>query len=147
MTNTASLTDTLKTILADSFQLYVLSLNVHWNVTGPLFAAVHQLSEAVYLDLATANDTLAERLRALSVKAPASLAAFSSLGSVQNVSETASAADMLAALIAGINTNISSLKAGLTAASEAGDDVTAGLLTDRLSVMEKNRWMLSALAE
>lgn len=77
--------EALKPVLAESVQLYVLTQNVHWNVTGPMFQAVHSLTEAQYLELAPAIDEIAERIRTLRHKAPASLKAFASLAALQTV--------------------------------------------------------------
>ena len=147
MTGTLKTTELLKTILAENVQLYALTQNVHWNVTGPLFQPVHALTEEHYTDLATATDDIAERIRALGSKAPASLQAFEDLGSIKNISEDAKATDMLEALIAGNQTLASRLKSGIAAATDGEDDVTAGLLTDRLTAHEKAIWMYRAMLE
>jgi starvation-inducible DNA-binding protein len=49
--------------LSDNFVLYVKTLNYHWNVTGPEFIQIHLLLESQYLELAEANDEIAERVR------------------------------------------------------------------------------------
>ncbi|NVJ69666.1 MAG: DNA starvation/stationary phase protection protein, partial [Alphaproteobacteria bacterium] len=65
----------LKPVLAETVQLYVLTQNVHWNVTGPLFQAVHTLTETQYTELAMAVDEIAERIRTLGEKAPGRMSA------------------------------------------------------------------------
>lgn len=155
MTKTLGLTDKnrtdiaeqLKKVLAESVQLYVLSWNVHWNVTGPLFASVHALTEEHYLELATAVDDIAERIRALGEKAPAGLGTFAKLGDIEDGDETANAATMIASLIKAHETLATTLRPLAAAAADAGDEVTAGLMADRLTVHEKAHWMLSALLD
>ncbi|WP_417450691.1 Dps family protein [Kordiimonas sp.] len=137
--------EALKPILAESVQLYVLTLNVHWNVTGPMFQGVHLLTEEQYLELAPAIDEIAERIRTLGQKAPASLGAFAKLGSIQDGDENADAQAMLKSLIAAQTQITGRIRPAIATAADAGDEVTAGLLTDRLTVHEKAQWMLRAM--
>ena len=53
----------LSKLLAESYTLYLKTHNYHWNVTGPMFHSLHLLFEQQYTELATAVDTIAERLR------------------------------------------------------------------------------------
>ncbi len=135
----------LKPVLAESFQLYVLTLNVHWNVTGPLFQAVHTLTEAQYLELATANDDIAERIRTLGEKAPGRMSVYMDLGAISEGDENASAEDMVQSLVDANKALADRIRPMIGEAAEAGDEVTAGLLTDRLTVHEKAGWMLRAM--
>lgn len=135
----------LKPVLAESFQLYVLTLNVHWNVTGPLFQAVHTLTEAQYLELATANDDIAERIRTLGEKAPGRMSVYMDLGTISEGDENASAEDMVRSLVNANKALADRIRPMIGEAAEAGDEVTAGLLTDRLTVHEKAGWMLRAM--
>jgi starvation-inducible DNA-binding protein len=63
--------DGLSRLLADTFTLYLKTHNFHWNVTGPMFRTLHVMFEEQYNELWTANDLIAERIRALGVFAPA----------------------------------------------------------------------------
>jgi len=139
----------LKPVLADSVQLYVLTQNVHWNVTGPLFQPVHALTEEQYTELAAAVDEIAERIRSLGSKAPATLKAYSELGSIKDLDENANAnanaETMVKALIEANETIANNIRPIVSDAADAGDEVTAGLLTDRLTVHEKAVWMLNAM--
>ena len=135
----------LKPVLAESVQLYVASLNVHWNVTGPLFQAVHALTEEQYLELAPAIDEIAERIRSLGHKAPGTMAQYMTLGSIDDSDENAIAEDMVRALKVGHNTIANRIRPLIATAGDASDEVTAGLLTDRLTVHEKAQWMLGAM--
>ena len=67
---TKKVTDSLKIVLADSYILYLKTQNYHWNVTGPNFHSLHSMFEEQYNDLFSAVDLIAERIRALGVKAP-----------------------------------------------------------------------------
>ena len=70
-----AIADKLAALLADSYTLYLKTHNFHWNVTGPQFNTLHEMFETQYTELATAIDEIAERIRALGVRAPGSYAA------------------------------------------------------------------------
>jgi starvation-inducible DNA-binding protein len=135
----------LKPVLAESVQLYVATQNVHWNVTGPLFQAVHVLTEEQYTELAPAVDEIAERIRTLGEKAPGTMAQYQSLGSIPEGDENASAENMIKALKKGHEIIAERIRPLISVAADAEDEVTAGLLTDRLTVHEKAQWMLRAM--
>ncbi len=137
--------DAMKPVLAETFQLYVATLNVHWNVTGPSFQPVHALTEEQYLELAPAIDDIAERIRALGHKAPATMKQYMATGSIADGDENASADQMVRALQQGHDQLANRIRPLIAQAADASDDVTAGLLTDRLTVHEKAQWMLGAM--
>jgi len=139
--------DALKPILAETVQLYMLTQNVHWNVTGPLFQSMHTLTEAQYTELALAVDEIAERIRMLGSKAPGGMAAYQKLGAIQDGDENASAEVMVQTLADAHAFLASHIRPIVTKAAAAGDEVTAGLLTDRLTAHEKAHWMLGAMIE
>jgi starvation-inducible DNA-binding protein len=62
----------LSRLLADSYTLYLKTHNYHWNVTGPQFNTLHTMFEGQYTELAIAVDQIAERIRALGIRAPGS---------------------------------------------------------------------------
>ena len=64
---------------ADSYTLYAKTLGVHWNVQGPSFYGLHNMTEAQYQELHEAADAIAERIRALGKLAPTGNAAFREL--------------------------------------------------------------------
>ena len=60
----------LSALLADSYTLYLMTHNFHWNVTGPLFNTLHVMFMTQYTEEWTALDDIAERIRALGHNAP-----------------------------------------------------------------------------
>lgn len=139
--------DGLSRLLADSYTLYLKTHNFHWNVTGPMFATLHQMFEEHYLELAPAVDLIAERIRALGSPAPGSYRQFGKLTSVPEAEYVPTATDMVRALVADHETVIRTARSVLPAAQDAGDEVTADLLTQRMQVHEKTAWMLRSLLE
>jgi starvation-inducible DNA-binding protein len=139
--------DRLSALLADSYSLYLKTHNYHWNVTGPLFNTLHTMFEVQYTELATAVDEIAERIRALGVKAPGSYSAFNSLTSIPEASGAESAEDMIRALVNGQETVARTAREAFPAADAAADEPTADLLTQRMQIHEKNAWMLRSMLE
>ncbi|MEA1937690.1 MAG: Dps family protein [Pseudomonadota bacterium] len=137
--------DAMACVLADSYSLYVKTHNVHWNVTGPMFNAVHTMTEVQYTELAIAVDDIAERIRALGHFAPGSYSKFAKLSEIKDLTDTPPAEDMVAILVKDHETVIKTCRAAIALAQEAADEVTAGLLTDRITIHEKTAWMLRSL--
>jgi len=135
----------LKPILAETFQLYLLTQNIHWNIVGPLFQSVHTLTEEQYIELAAAVDEIAERIRILGEKAPGGLKVYQELGSIKDGNENATAEEMIKTLSAAHKLIANNIRPLIGKAAEAGDEVTVGLLADRLTVHEKTQWMLNAI--
>lgn len=135
----------LSNLLADSYSLYLKTHNYHWNVEGPQFNTLHLMFEGHYTELATAVDEIAERIRALGVKAPGSYSAFSDLTSIEEASGDESAEEMIRQLVIGQETVARTAREACTAASEASDEPTADLLTQRMQIHEKNAWMLRSM--
>ena len=71
--------------LADTYTLYLKTQNFHRNMRDPMFCSLHLLFEEQYRELAKAVDTIAERIRALGKRAPASFSQFMSLISMKEV--------------------------------------------------------------
>jgi starvation-inducible DNA-binding protein len=132
----------LSKVLADTYLLYLKTHNFHWNVEGPRFRSLHQMFEEQYQALWTSVDALAERIRALGQYAPGTYAKFRALSTITESEEIPGCDDMLHELIADNEMVAGTIKAALAAAQAAGDEATAGLLTDRLMYHEKQVWMM-----
>ena len=132
-------------LLADSYTLYLKTHNYHWNVEGPLFNTLHTMFETHYIELANAVDEIAERIRALGVKAPASYTAFQALATVDEASGKESADEMIRELVLGQEAVVRTARGVLPAANASNDEPTADLLTQRMQIHEKNAWMLRSM--
>ena len=135
----------LSRLLADSYTLYLKTHNYHWNVTGPQFNTLHQMFEEQYTELAAAVDEIAERIRALGIRAPGSYGEFSKLTSIEEGSGEESAEEMIRQLAIGQETVVRTARGAFPAADEANDEPTADLLTQRMQLHEKNAWMLRSM--
>ncbi|MDJ0701412.1 MAG: Dps family protein [Woeseiaceae bacterium] len=135
----------LSRLLADSYTLYLKTHNFHWNVKGPLFNTLHLMFEEHYTELATAVDEIAERIRALGVRAPGSYREFAELTSIAEAEGDESAEEMIRQLVTGQETVVRTAREIFPAADAANDEPTADLLTQRMQIHEKNAWMLRSM--
>ena len=135
----------LAKLLADSYSLYLKTHNYHWNVEGPMFNTLHLMFEEHYTELAPAVDEIAERIRALGVKAPGSYSAFGKLTSIEEATGAESAEEMIRQLVIGQETVARTAREAIKAAEAASDEPTADLLTQRMQIHEKNAWMLRSM--
>ncbi len=138
----AALAEGLRRALADTYALYGKTHGYHWNVTGPNFASLHLMFEGQYNELWAAVDDLAERIRALGVLAPQGFAAVANLSSINGGDPEKDASAMVEDLLAGHEVVIATLGEVMTTAEAADDQVTQGLIADRLAAHEKQAWML-----
>lgn len=137
----------LSKLLADSYTLYLKTHNYHWNVTGPMFNTLHLMFEQQYTELASAIDEIAERIRALGIKAPASYSAFSRLTHVTEGTGEETAEEMIRQLALGQEAVIRTARESFPPAEKAKDEPTADLLTQRMQIHEKNAWMLRSMLD
>ena len=137
----------LSALLADSYTLYLMTHNFHWNVTGPMFNTLHQMFMQQYTEQWTALDQIAERIRALGHPAPGTYREFSQRASIREVDGVPSAMEMVRLLVAAQEGTARTARKLLPLVGKANDQPTADLLTQRLDVHEKTAWMLRSLLE
>ena len=144
----SAISEGLSRLLADTYTLYLTTHNFHWNVTGPMFNTLHEMFMVQYTELWSSVDLIAERIRSLGHKAPGSYAQFGALASISDApAEPPKALEMIAILVSGHEAVARTARAVFPAAEKAGDEPTADLLTQRLTVHEKTAWMLRSLLE
>ncbi|MBU4612722.1 DNA starvation/stationary phase protection protein [Achromobacter sp. GG226] len=143
----AKVAEELSRVLADSYTLYLMTHNFHWNVTGPMFNTLHTMFMQQYTDLWTALDSIAERIRALGHFAPGTYREYGKLSSIAEPKDVPEAMEMVRLLTKGNESVAKTARNAFKAAEEAGDQPTADLLTQRLDVHEKTAWMLRSLLQ
>ena len=140
--------DRLGKVLASSYTLMLKTQNFHWNVTGPTFGPLHTLFGAQYEEQFAANDTIAERIRALGPFSPGSYAEFGKLSVVKDAPASPPAHKTMIAELAKDQGTLSALCSELREfADDAGDTATGDLMNGRIEVHDKNAWMLRAHLE
>lgn len=137
----------LSALLADSYTLYLMTHNFHWNVTGPQFNSLHLMFMGQYTEQWNALDIIAERIRALGHPAPGTYKEFVKLASIQEVEGVPKANDMIRHLVAAQEATARTARKLFPVVNAADDQPTADLLTQRLEIHEKTAWMLRSLLE
>lgn len=137
----------LSALLADSYTLYLMTHNFHWNVTGPQFNSLHQMFMTQYTEQWNALDMIAERIRALGYPAPGTYKEFVKLASIKEVEGVPKAEEMVRLLVAAQEATARTARKLFPVVDDANDQPTADLLTQRLEVHEKTAWMLRSVLE
>ncbi len=137
----------LSKLLADSFSLYLMTHNFHWNVTGPMFNTLHTMFMTQYTEQWNALDLVAERIRALGHYAPGSFKDYAKLASIKEVDDVPKATDMIRLLVGAQEATARTARSLFPVVEKANDQPTMDLLTQRLEVHEKTAWMLRSLLE
>ncbi len=137
----------LSALLADSYSLYLMTHNFHWNVKGPMFNTLHTMFMAQYTEQWAALDLIAERIRALGEPAPGTYKEFAKLTSIEEVSGTPKAMEMVRLLVKAQEATAKTARKLFPLVEKANDQPTADLLTQRQDVQEKTAWMLRSLLE
>ena len=137
----------LSALLADSYTLYLMTHNFHWNVTGPQFNSLHNMFMAQYTEQWNALDIIAERIRALGFPAPGTYKEFVALASIKEVAGVPRATEMVRHLVAAQEATARTARKLFPVVDEANDQPTADVLTQRIDIHEKTAWMLRSLLE
>lgn len=146
-TNRKKIAQGLSALLADSYTLYLMTHNFHWNVTGPQFNSLHAMFMQQYTEQWTALDLIAERIRALGFPAPGTYKEFIKLASIKEVEGVPKANDMVRHLVAAQEATARTARKMFPFVDAANDQPTADVLTQRIDVHEKTAWMLRSLLE
>ena len=137
----------LSVLLADSYTLYLMTHNFHWNVTGPQFNSLHLMFMGQYTEQWNALDVIAERIRALGFPAPATYKEFVKLATIREVEGVPRANDMIRHLVAAQEATARTARTLFPVVDAANDQPTADVLTQRIDIHEKTAWMLRSLLE
>src|SRR5690606_28155489 len=116
-----AMSETLSNILAVTYRLTIKSHLYHWNVVGPLFRPLHELTEEHYNALFKATDIIAERIRAPGYLAPVDVSDASVFAPKGGSVKHFSANEMVKDLIADHESAVRSARKAAGAAGDAGD--------------------------
>ncbi|MEM9319724.1 MAG: DNA starvation/stationary phase protection protein [Pseudomonadota bacterium] len=142
----AAICEALNQSVAETAVTTMLAQNFHWNVTGMAFGPLHALFQEIYEDHFTAQDDLAERIKALDGHAEGQLVGMlaRSEGKIDEHDGKAADAVMIAAMQSAQETLAATLGACGQVAADNGDTLTEDLCIARGQIHEKFAWMLRA---
>ncbi|MEO0484341.1 MAG: DNA starvation/stationary phase protection protein [Pseudomonadota bacterium] len=140
----ADLVDGLNQVVAEVVVTTMLAQNFHWNVKGMAFGPLHALFQEIYEDHFTAQDEVAERLKAVGGHAEGRLAEMVSRSKVAE-HDGHTDAETMVRLLADAQRVVASTMAGVATIADAnGDQATHDLLVGRQITHEKFAWILEA---
>lgn len=137
----------LKVILGTNFALYFKSHAFHWNVEGPDFPEYHGFLGDFYDELFDNVDNIAEKIRMLGAYAPTSLTRMLELADIEEMDIIPNPMGMFMTLLEDNQRLIHHLRAGITAADNAGEPAISNFLQDLLDQRQKKNWMLKSITK
>jgi starvation-inducible DNA-binding protein len=140
-------TDAIFQGLSETAVSTMLAQNFHWNVTGMAFAPLHQLFQNIYEDHFEAQDSLAERIRALGSFVDGNLASMITKSKIKECSERLTDKEMIKEMLFAQETLASTFAGVSDIAIKNGDKITEDLCVERGLIHEKFSWFLRAHME
>ena len=140
----AAIADVLNQSLAETVVATMLAQNFHWNVTGMAFSPLHDLFQVIYEDHFSAQDELAERIKAIDMHAEGQLGQILSRSKVSEADGHQTDVEMIRLMLDAQETLAATLSGTSALASQHGDRLTEDLATGRGRTHEKFAWMLRA---
>jgi starvation-inducible DNA-binding protein len=142
------LVDALKLTLSATFALYFKAHVIHWNLVGIQFAPYHEYFGGLYEELHGAVDPIAEHIRALDAKAPASLADFLAIdANPERLTEESDFGTMLTIFDEENARLVGIFKTAVMVAGEIGEPGVQNFLQDRLDYHQKLAWQLRSIRQ
>lgn len=137
--------DLLNANLAHGIDLRLAVKQAHWNLRGRGFIGVHELLDQVSARLGESTDMMAERVALMGgfARGTAQVVAEKTALKPYPVELTDLEAHM-SELVSRFEVYGKSIRDGIDAAGEAGDEDTADLLTEVSRLVEKDTWFIGA---
>jgi starvation-inducible DNA-binding protein len=139
------LVNALKIAFASEYSFALKAQNFHWNTEGPDFYEFHLLFERIYDEVYGSIDAFAENIRKSGAYAPASLAKFSMLTTVEDENSVPEARGMAAELLADSDKLAQLMAMVYKMAEAAGEFGLANFLADRQDAHRKHSWFLRSM--
>ncbi|MDY6874382.1 MAG: DNA starvation/stationary phase protection protein [Chloroflexota bacterium] len=134
--------------LADTGVLYIKLHNLHWNVQGLQFKAVHEFLEDLYDDITEKMDEIAELLRMHGEYPAASLADFQKLSTVEELpSEAVEVKSALSITLDELKALDAIAKDIRSAADEEDAFDVVMMMEDHCADYQKTIWFISSMLD
>jgi len=135
----------LNELLANQMVVYVKLRNYHWNITGPQFYNIHNVTEEFYDQFADMVDEVAERIRQLDETPLSTMAGYLEYASFEEETSTSFTAEEVASrLLEDFRALHKDSKTIIVVTEEADDVATADLMSEQIDWLEETIWMLNA---
>lgn len=134
----------LSQLLAD-FQVHYTNLRgLHWNIKGSAFFVLHEKFEELYDDAEEKVDEIAERILMLGGVPENKFSEYLKVAKISELGVVCCPKSAVEYVLNSYRLLIEQERKLLDLASQAGDEVTASLMSDYLKAQEKTVWMLVA---
>ncbi|WP_321392496.1 DNA starvation/stationary phase protection protein [uncultured Desulfuromusa sp.] len=120
--------------------------NLHWNVTGEQFPAVHKFTEDLYEEVFEKFDDVAEQLKIQGKSPAATIAEYAQLATIKEIPARDFPASEALKIVREDMEQMKQLSVDIRAlADEDGDFSTVAMMEDHADGYAKNLWFLSAM--
>jgi len=134
--------------LANTAVMYIKLHNLHWNVSGMQFKAVHEYLEVLYDGVTENMDAIAELLRMHGKYPAASMSEFLKLTSVEELpSKKIANKDALAITLEDLQALDKEAKAIRATADEQDAFDVVMMMEDHCAAFQKTIWFISSMLE
>jgi len=134
----------LQPVLTDLIAFSCIVKQLHWNVVGPYFRAVHLHLDEIYADVLEGIDSVAERISAVGHSPNGNVKYVAANAELQDVPEGFTRDSEVLLLASARIAELAKLIRSRMAEIEEDDTVTADLLHQVVQKLEKHHWMLQA---
>lgn len=138
----------LNQLLGDTFDLHSQVKQAHWNVRGIHFQTLHELFDDVAAALPDFVDDMAERIGQLGGPAHGTARASAEASRLPEMQKDfltgTEAVETVADRLAQVS---NATRAGIDTAADAGDEITADLLTEVTRALDEQLWFVESHLE
>ena len=141
----AEMVSMLNQLLADTADLHSQVKQAHWNVRGIHFQPLHELFDEVAMPLPGFADQLAERVGTLGGVAMGTARAAAAASRLPEIShDLLNGADAVKSVAERLAQVANAMRTGIDDAGEAGDEITADILTQITGELDKQLWFVES---
>ena len=132
-------------ILLSNYQMYYQNLrSLHWNIKGKMFFMLHEKYEELYTGSAEVIDEIAERILMLNETPLHTFEDYIANSVIKPAKNISGADESLKIVLDNSEILLNDAYKTIEVASEAGDEGTVALISEIISSLEKQIWMLES---
>ncbi|WP_044416525.1 Dps family protein [Halarcobacter anaerophilus] len=140
-----SVVEQLKTIQANALVMYVKLHNLHWNVKGMQFYAVHEMTESMYNKMAEIYDDTAERVLQVGEKPYVTINDALKVSKIEEDKRVEfSPKEVLEIVLNDYKTFLNDFKELSIISDDIKDTTTVAFADEQVAKLEKDIWMIKA---
>lgn len=135
-------------LLLSNYQMYYQNLrSLHWNIKGKMFFMLHEKYEELYNASAEVIDEIAERILMLNETPLHTFEDYINTSVIKPAKNISNADESLKVVLNNSEILLNDAFKTLEIASESGDEGSVALLSEIVSGLEKQIWMLNSSME